>query len=141
VLSAKTKPEDGGYSLQAVKANGAFDVAYLHSAYEPVFVTRLAQENDQVIVKVIYRKGEKKPVGAIQERFQSARRFSFLAMSIENPDSRGKFVGQFSEGIWGDLADPIEKSAVETPSSAMLGLLREDQSSTLKLRVLLGQSK
>jgi hypothetical protein len=53
VENQKSDPKTGKYSFK-VKLTDAFDIVFLHSRYQMASVSRLAENDDQHISKVIY---------------------------------------------------------------------------------------
>src|SRR5229473_2876931 len=69
VSSQKSNDKTGEYRFSNLQLTGAFDIMYTHSIYETATVSRLADHDNQHVSKVIYKKGEPKPLTAVHEQF------------------------------------------------------------------------
>jgi len=134
VDSQKSDPNTGEYHFRKLKLSGAFDIMYTHSTYETATVSRLADQDNQHVSKVIYLKGEKKPLTALQEQFLSARRLIFLANALESKDDRKMFVSRFADGIFEAPSRNISEMSSDKLSERMNFFLETEQKQIKALR-------
>lgn len=135
IASQTSDYKTGEYHFAKLQLNSAFDIVYTHSKYELATVSRLANNDNQHVSKVVYLKGEPMPLTALQERFLSNRRLVFLATAIDSADDRAAFVRHFSDlKIWDGLDRDVDKMTDEKLSGGMRKLLQTEQSQTLSLR-------
>jgi hypothetical protein len=137
VESQKSDSKTGKYRFQT-SLSEAFDIVFLHSQYQMASVSRLAENDNQHISKVIYLKGEPVPSTAADDQLHSAQRLIFLAASLRLPD-RASFLDQFNRyEIW---MDPNKlKLANEVPTAVRL-LWKNESLSLEQVRIALLKSE
>jgi hypothetical protein len=135
IASQKSRPVTGEYHFDGLQLAGAFDIMYTHSQYDREIVSRLADQDNQHVSKVIYRKGQPRPLTAVHEQFSSARRFVFLASFLGSPNDRATFVGRVDEpALWDRLGRKIDDMTNEKVSEQMRTFLETEQRETLSFR-------
>jgi hypothetical protein len=126
VGGTQTANQTGKYSVE-IEVSGAFDISYTMSNYKSSVVNHLAENNNQQISKVMYRKGEKMPPSAAHAYLQSLERMTFLANSLRK-EARRDFLLKFPEGKEKDeLLDEFKD-----PSLLVIGELNQDLARNLK---------
>jgi hypothetical protein len=137
IVSQTSDPKTGEYRFPNLHLSGAFDIVYTHAQYDTAVVSRLADQENQHVSKIIYMKGEPRPVTAVQEQFLSARRIVFLANGLESKNDKQVFVDRFTRmGIWAALDQNVEKLSSERLSEPMRKFLETDRQQTMALRDL-----
>jgi hypothetical protein len=134
VQNTKSNKTTGEYHFNNLQLHEAFDINYTHPAYENVTVSRLAKEDNQHVTKVIYLKGEKKPLTAIHEQFLSVRRLLFLANALDKIEDREAFVNRFKDSMWDVLDHKIGDMSTEPLTKRMIYFLETEQRQMQSLR-------
>ena len=131
--SQKSNATTGEYHFH-LKLSGAFDIMYTHSKYETATVSRLADQDNQHVSKVIYLKGEKKPLTAVQEQFLSARRLIFLANALDNKENQKIFVIRFEDEIFKSPSHNLDEMSLDKLTERMHIFLQTEQKQIETLR-------
>lgn len=138
INSQKSDPKTGEYHFFKLELAGAFDIMYTHTMYETATVSRLAEQDNQHVSKVIYRKGEPRPLTAVHEQFTSARRLILLANALERKSDRDEFNERLTKiGVWEGLHRNLDEMVNEKLSDRMRMLLETEQYQVLTLRQML----
>ena len=90
--SVRTVRSNGGgrFELRASTMR-AFEIVYSHSRYDLEVVCWLAGVEDHSISKIIYKRGEKRPLAALHATLESAERVA-VSRNLLAPDKRDAFL-------------------------------------------------
>jgi hypothetical protein len=90
--------KDGHYEIK-VKLDSTYDLWYTHTKMETSIVVFLSGGKNQHINKVLYARGEKRPISAMHETFLSAERMMFYALSVAPEDRKNVVLAIQESGL------------------------------------------
>lgn len=124
------RTDEQGYFKFMAKAGSTFDIVYTHTRLEPCCIPWLVENKKQHINKVLYARGEKRPVGSYHEALVSTERMMLIAAAVPRQE-RKAIVNEFTEGNIGAIMTvSFQQTGIEFPGDTRL--LLEGRQTNLK---------
>ncbi len=80
----------GAYTIQNAKFTAAYDIVYSHSKMDSTIVSRLVENKEQEINKVMHFKGQPRSAQALLDALHSAERIFLLSISTDDSKRRSE---------------------------------------------------